>query len=131
MPNNTTTADGDRSTESSGNLAEEIAARFLARNGLKIIVRNYRCRGGEIDLVCRDGSTIVFVEVRLRQDSRFGCAAASITAAKQQRIILAAQMWLGGAGRRHANQPCRFDAILLDRLDPARIDWIRGAFDAS
>ena len=50
---------------------------------------------------------------------------------KKQRIILAAQMWLGGAGRRHANQPCRFDAILLDRLDPARIDWIRGAFDAS
>ena len=114
-----------------GRRAEDEAARHLESHGLRISARNYRCRGGEIDLIADDGGCIVFVEVRLRQDSRFGGAAASITAAKQQRIILAAQMWLGGAGRRHANQPCRFDAILLDRLDPARIDWIRGAFDAS
>jgi putative endonuclease len=109
----------------------DLAATYLQGHGLGILARNVRFRGGEVDLIADDGGCIVFVEVRLRQDSRFGGAAASITAAKQQRIILAAQMWLGGAGRRHANQPCRFDAILLDRLDPARIDWIRGAFDAS
>ena len=114
-----------------GHAAETLAATYLQGHGLGILARNVRFRGGEVDLIADDGGCIVFVEVRLRQDSRFGGAAASITAAKQQRIILAAQMWLGGAGRRHANQPCRFDAILLDRLDPARIDWIRGAFDAS
>ena len=47
-----------------------------------------------------------------------------------RRVVQAAQLWLGGAGRPHASRPCRFDAVLLDRLDPARIDWIRGAFDA-
>jgi len=113
-----------------GQAAEALAAAYLQAHGLGILARNVRFRGGEVDLIALDGDGIVFVEVRLRRNSRFGGAAASITPAKQRRIVLAAQMWLGGAGRRHANQPCRFDAILLDRLDPARIDWIRGAFDA-
>ena len=128
MPNNTTTADSDRSTESSGNLAEEIAARFLARNGLKIIVRNYRCRGGEIDLVCRDGSTIVFVEVRLRRSHAFGGAAASVTATKQRRIILASAHYLHS--QRLDDADCRFDCILLDQLSADRIEWVRDAFAA-
>ena len=128
MPNNTTTADGDRSTDSSGNLAEEIAARFLARNGLKIIVRNYRCRGGEIDLVCRDGSTIVFVEVRLRRNHAFGGAAASVTATKQRRIILASTHYLHS--QRLDDADCRFDCILLDQLSADRIEWVRDAFAA-
>ena len=114
-----------------GAAAEALAARHLERHGLTVIARNVRCRGGEVDLVADDGRSIVFIEVRLRKNSRFGGAAASITVSKQQRVILAAQHWLAGAGQRHANRACRFDAILLDRLDPARIDWIRGAFDAS
>ena len=128
MPNNTTTANGDRSTESSGNLAEEIAARFLARNGLKIIVRNYRCRGGEIDLVCRDGSTIVFVEVRLRRNHAFGGAAASVTATKQRRIILASTHYLHS--QRLDDADCRFDCVLLDQLSADRIEWVKDAFAA-
>jgi len=63
--------------------------------------------------------------------ARFGGAAASITATKQRRVILAAQHWLAGAGRAHAQRPCRFDAVLLDSLEPPRLEWIRGAFDAS
>ncbi|TXH83817.1 YraN family protein [Thauera aminoaromatica] len=114
-----------------GAAAEALAARHLERHGFHIVARNVRCRGGEVDLVADDGHSIVFVEVRLRKNSRFGGAAASITASKQQRVILAAQHWLAGAGRRHANRACRFDAILLDGLDAARIEWIRGAFDAS
>ena len=109
---------------SAGALAEEQAARFLAGRGLKILARNYRCRGGEIDLVCRDGATLVFVEVRLRTNRDFGVAAASITPAKQRRIVLAANHYLAGKPL----PACRFDAVLLDGT---RIDWIRNAFDAS
>ena len=113
-----------------GHAAETLAATYLQGHGLGILARNVRFRGGEVDLIALDGDSVVFVEVRLRRNSRFGGAAASITPAKQRRIVLAAQLWLGGAGRPHASRPCRFDAVLLDRLDPARIDWIRGAFDA-
>ncbi|MBV2235026.1 MAG: YraN family protein [Sterolibacterium sp.] len=109
-----------------GDSAEELAARFLERNGLQVVTRNWRVRGGEIDLICRDGHTLVFVEVRLRRGQGYGGAAASITATKQRRIILAAQHYLSG----QAECFCRFDAILLDALDPARIEWLRDAFSA-
>lgn len=114
-----------------GAAAEALAATYLERHGLSILARNVRCRGGEVDLIAIDRASLVFIEVRLRSNSRFGGAAASITAAKQRRVIFAARYWLCGAGRRYANQPCRFDAVLLDRLDEERIEWIRGAFDAS
>ena len=107
-----------------GARAEEQAARFLAGRGLKILARNYRCRGGEIDLVCRDGATLVFVEGRLLTNRDFGGAAASITPAKQRRIALAANHYLAGKPL----PACRFDAVLLDGT---RIDWIRNAFDAA
>jgi len=109
---------------STGSAAEEQAAQHLARHGLKILTRNYRCRGGEIDLVCRDGATLVFVEVRLRTSRNFGGAAASITPAKQRRIALAARHYLAG----RPLPACRFDAVLLDG---ANIDWIKNAFDAT
>ncbi|HTP47327.1 MAG TPA: YraN family protein [Casimicrobiaceae bacterium] len=106
----------------SGAAAEALAASFLQARGLEIVARNYRCRGGEIDLVARDGSTLVFVEVRLRRGSAFGGAAASITAAKRRRLTHAARHYLGRLGR---EPPCRFDAILLDNLASARIEWLR------
>lgn len=113
-----------------GASAEALAAAHLESRGLVILARNLRCRGGEVDLIASEHGCIVFIEVRLRSNGRFGGAAASITPAKQRRVVLAARSWLAGAGRAHANAPCRFDAILLDDLDPARIDWLRGAFDA-
>lgn len=111
-----------------GAAAEALAAEHLAAHGLRVIARNVRCRGGEVDLVCLDRSHVVFVEVRLRRNNRFGGAAESITAAKQRRVLIAAQWWLGGAGRRFRDAACRFDAVLLDGT---RIDWIRNAFDAA
>lgn len=113
-----------------GAAAEALAAAHLGEHGLRVIARNVRCRGGEVDLVCLDRGQVVFVEVRLRRSGRFGGAAESITAAKRRRVLIAAQWWLGGAGRRFRDAPCRFDAILLDALDPARITWLAGAFDA-
>jgi putative endonuclease len=107
-----------------GAQAEEQAAQFLAAHGLKILKRNHRCRGGEIDLVCRDGATLVFVEVRLRTGRAFGGAAASITPAKQHRLVQAANHYLAGKPL----PACRFDAVLLDGES---IEWIRNAFDAA
>jgi putative endonuclease len=95
---------------------------FLARHGLVIVERNWRRRVGEIDLVARDGDVLVFVEVRLRRRSDFGGAAASITGAKRARMIAAAGLYLA---RLRQTPACRFDAVLLDALDPARIEWLR------
>lgn len=104
-----------------GAAAEALAAEFLEARGLTIMARNYRCRGGEIDLIARDGDTLIFVEVRLRSDPGFGGAAESITAAKKRRLRFAAAHYLSQLSR---EPPCRFDAILLAALDPGRIEWL-------
>lgn len=109
-----------------GARAEALAARFLAARGLRVLTRNFRVRGGEIDLVCDDDGTFVFVEVRLRRRNDFGGAAASITAAKRRRLTLAARHYL--AHRPEA--PCRFDCVLLSGLDEADTVWLRDAFAA-
>jgi putative endonuclease len=107
-----------------GDLAEALAADYLKARGLRLIERNYNCRLGEIDLILADGPALVFAEVRLRRSLDYGGAAASITAAKRQRILRAARHYLSGRPER----PCRFDVILLDALDPGRIEWIKDAF---
>ena len=112
----------------SGADAEELCAQLLRKAGLRILARNWRCRHGEIDLVAEDRGTIVFAEVRLRRNARFGDAGESITAAKRARIIAAARLYLAA---RRADCDCRFDVLLLDRLDGAGIEWIRNAFAAS
>jgi len=112
--------------QSSGAAAEDLAAVWLKRQGLTVLARNYRIKGGEIDLVCRDGDTLVFVEVRLRSHGGYGGAGASITPAKQRRLVLAAQHYLQAQGE----QPCRFDCILLSGLDEQQLEWIRNAFSA-
>lgn len=109
-----------------GAAAEELAARHLLAKGAAILARNYRVRGGEIDLIVRHGRELAFVEVRLRTRSDYGGAAASITPAKQRRLILAAQHYL----QQHGEQPCRFDCILLDALDADAIEWVQGTFSA-
>lgn len=109
-----------------GAAAEALAAAHLARHGLAVLERNYRVRGGEIDLICRDGRTLVFVEVRLRRNAGYGGAAASITPTKQKRLILAARHYLA----RLPETPCRFDCVLLSGLGDADIEWIRDAFSA-
>jgi putative endonuclease len=105
-----------------GAQAEEMAAAFLAERGLTIVARNFRRRCGELDIVARDGETLVFVEVRLRRNASFGGAAESITAAKRARLTAAAGLYLARLNRA---PPCRFDAVLMDALDSARIRWVR------
>ena len=103
--------------------AEERAAHFLASRGLSIVSRNFRTRFGEIDLVARDGATLVFVEVRLRTREDFGGAAESVDPPKRGRIIAAAHAYLALLA---AEPPCRFDVVTLDGDS---IEWIAAAFD--
>jgi putative endonuclease len=117
-------SDHDTTTRA-GQIAEDRAARFLEQRKLPVIARNHRCRGGEIDLVCRDGRTLVFVEVRSRGNGDFGGAAASITPAKQRRVVLAARHYLAATGK--SGHACRFDCVLFDG---ERIEWIKDAFSA-
>jgi putative endonuclease len=107
---------------SPGARAEALAADFLRRQGLTIVGRNFRTRFGEIDLIARDGPTLVFVEVRLRSSTRFGGAVESITAAKRARLIQAAREYIARTG---GEPTCRFDAILMQRIDASSIDWRR------
>jgi putative endonuclease len=112
----------DRGGTAAGARAEALAASFLARHGLAIVARNYRTRMGEIDLVARDGDTLVFVEVRQRASAAFGGAAESINAAKRARLIAAARAYLAKLPYEPA---CRFDAVLIDGTAPPTIDWRR------
>jgi putative endonuclease len=109
-----------------GARAEELCAALLRRAGLKLLARNWRCRHGEIDLVAEEGGTLVFAEVRMRSGARFGGAAESVTAAKRARLVAAARLYLS----RRPEADCRFDVLLLDALDPERVEWIRDAFSA-
>ena len=110
------------SRDAPGAVAERLASDFLSQRGLVIIARNFRTRRGEIDLIARAGHTLVFVEVRLRTNASYGGAAASITTAKQARLVAAASLYLA---RLPDTPPCRFDAVLLDGLDASRIEWLQ------
>lgn len=108
-----------------GREAERYAETFLQQRALVVLERNYRCRGGEIDLIMRDGTTVVFVEVRMRASSVFGGAAASITGAKQRKLLRAARHYLASL---KSEPPCRFDAVLLSGCNNVDVEWIRNAF---
>ena len=88
---------------------EEEAARFLARSGLAILDRNVRTRAGEIDLVAREGRTIVFVEVKTRRDLEGEPPQAAVNTRKQNRLGRLAQGYL--KSKRIRQSPCRFDVV--------------------
>lgn len=118
------------SAPAAGKAAEDRACKHLRAGGLKLLTRNYRCRGGEIDLVMRDGPEIVFVEVRFRGGGRFGSAAETIDRRKRLRVIGAARHYLQSHPDSR-NRPCRFDVVAIDGAGGAAdLDWIRDAFQA-
>lgn len=120
-----------RNTKAIGDEAETLALAHLQRHGLLLVQRNYRvaggphARGAEVDLILRErDGTLVFVEVRARAQGDHGGALASVTSAKQRRIVRAAQHYLQ---RLPSLPPCRFDVV---GFDGGRIDWVKAAFDA-
>ena len=111
--------------------AEAQALKHLQAAGLRLVARNWRCRGGELDLVMRDRDTLVFVEVRSRARSDFGSASETIDARKQARLTLAARNFLG-AQPEHLQRAARFDVVALDGApgQAQKLEWLRAAFDA-
>lgn len=106
-----------------GDVGEDAALAHLQQHGLVLVERNFSCRGGELDLIMRDGATVVFVEVRRRASSAYGGAAATIGRAKQARLQAAANTWL----RRYRMPPaCRFDVVAIDGV---ALCWLRNAID--
>lgn len=111
-----------------GQAGERLAEAHLTARGLVTLARNYRCRGGEIDLVMRDGRAIVFVEVRTRASRAFGGAEASVDRRKQARIARCAEGYLQAAAGL-ADADCRFDVVALHGGgEHYEVNWIRGAF---
>lgn len=109
----------------SGQAGEDHALAHLLAQGLRLITRNFRCKGGEIDLIMQHHDNLVFVEVRKRANMRHGGAAASVGAAKQARLILAARVYL----QRYQSSPppCRFDVIAIDG---EILSWLKNAIEA-
>lgn len=119
-----------RDSRASGRWAERVARDYLTARGLKILESNYRFKGGEIDLIMRDGETIVFVEVRYRRTSRFGGGAETITRSKRQRVIATARHYLQHTAG-VSESPCRFDVVAISNDAPEHdVEWIPDAFDA-
>lgn len=111
-----------------GAWGERTAEAYLRAGGLTVVDRNWRRRGGEIDLIATDGDTVVFCEVKTRRGTAFGSGLEAVTALKSRRLRRLAAAWLaehGDHGRR-----IRFDVVtvtLVRRGDP-RIDHVKGAF---
>ncbi|OEY66687.1 YraN family protein [Marinobacter sp. X15-166B] len=117
-------------TKQTGDWAETYAARYLEQHGVRIIARNVFSRGGEIDLIGRQGDTLVFFEVRFRRAGSLVSAAESITPQKQRRLIRAASYYL----HRHGlwDNSARFDVIAIDPdgTGTHNIQWIKNAIQA-
>jgi putative endonuclease len=114
-----------------GQAAEDAAARWLARSGLAVLERNVRFREGEIDLVCREGDVIVFVEVKCRRPDWGEGPADAVSWIKRRRLVRLAQRYL--RARRLENARCRFDVVAVT-LPPGGTPAVRhlpAAFDAS
>ncbi|WP_192458358.1 YraN family protein [Musicola keenii] len=104
---------------------EQQARSYLERAGLIFVAANVSCRGGELDLIMRDGSTWVFTEVRYRRNASFGGAAASVTRQKRQRLLHAAAVWLARQGSSLENADCRFDVLAMTGK---QVEWFPNAF---
>jgi putative endonuclease len=113
-----------------GAAMEAEAERWLHARGLRSVARNFRCKAGELDLVMQEGRHLVFVEVRFRRDDSYGGAAASVTGAKQQRLIGAAHAFIESHPR-WRDSACRFD-VLAGSAAAGRLEWqwLRDAFSA-
>jgi putative endonuclease len=123
---NTMTGDPRQALGISG---EDLACAELRRRGYEILERRYRTRFGEIDIIAKDGDTVVFVEVKARLTDDFGGAAAAVTGWKQRRIAAMAVDYL--ARRRLHDCPCRFDVVAVDIEEAGpRITVYANAFDA-
>ncbi len=112
-----------------GMLGEDLACEELKRRGYQILVRRFRTRGGELDIIARDGAVLVFVEVRARSGGSFGTPFDSITWQKQHRLSRMAAVYL--CQKRLPDIACRFDVVGVTRTagGTVNIEVVKNAFD--
>ncbi|MCP4343047.1 MAG: YraN family protein [Desulfobulbaceae bacterium] len=112
-----------------GKIGEQAVAKFLKKYGYKILAQNYRCKLGEIDIIAKDGPVLVFIEVKTRSGTSYGCPAAAVNMRKQRQISKAAQCYL--AEHSLFDSPARFDvvSVLCDHNNNHHFDHINNAFD--
>jgi len=110
-----------------GKEGEDRAARFLMKQGYRIIERNYRTRSGEIDLIALHEGAVVFIEVKTRTSNAFGAPELAVNPRKQQRMVKAA---LGYIKYNKLHQvPCRFDVVAITEAAAQKVELIRNAFE--
>ncbi|NIL94563.1 MAG: YraN family protein [Woeseiaceae bacterium] len=116
-------------TRTLGATGEQLAQRFLARQGLVFVDRNFRCRLGEIDLIARDSNCLLFIEVRYRGVGSYSPAGPTVNVDKQRKLIRTAALYLAKRPQ-YANCVMRFDVIAIDADDQGKckIEWIKDAF---
>jgi len=111
-----------------GNQLETFAKTILEKEGCKIVALNFQCKLGEIDIIARDGSTLIFVEVRYRKHANFGGALASVDYKKQQKLIKTAQLYLI-ENKLTNNTSCRFDVFAIEGpVNRLEYNWLKNAF---
>ncbi|MGE5174282.1 MAG: YraN family protein [Betaproteobacteria bacterium] len=110
-----------------GKQGEDRAARFLAKQGYKILERNYRTPSGEIDLIALHEDAVVFVEVKTRTSDTFGAPELAVTPQKQRRMIKAALAYI--KSKRFHQVPCRFDVVAISTSSEKEIELIQNAFE--
>lgn len=118
---------GSRDTGTLGDAAEKRALQYLVREGLKPVARNFRRRGGEIDLIMMHGNCLIFIEVRYRTSARYSSPALSVDHRKQQKLMRTAAMFIA-TERRFANSPVRFDVVAITGGTKNAFEWIQDAF---
>lgn len=109
-----------------GNLAEEIASRYLSEQGLEILARNYYVRSGELDIVAQDKDMLVFVEVRSKSRIDYGSPEETVSLKKQHFLYRAAEQYL--IKEKKSDMLCRFDVVSIVFADTVRINWYKDAF---
>lgn len=119
-----------RARQALGKIGEDLACREAEKRGYEVIARRYRRRAGEIDIIVRDGATLVFVEVKTREGLAYGAGGDAVGSVKRRRLVEVAIDYL--ARRRLTDCPCRFDVVAIDvsGASPA-IEWYPNAFEIS
>ncbi len=111
-----------------GKFGEDLAARYLKKQGYQILCKNFRCRFGEIDIIAKDSDTVVFIEVKSRRTSTFGHPKFAITHEKQERISKTALYYLKKNDQ--SNCRARFDVVTVNSVDKKTdVEIIKNAFE--
>lgn len=108
-----------------GQQYEQLALDYLMQQGLIFVQQNFQCKAGEIDLIMRDGSTLVFIEVKYRASTAFGGALAAVSTSKQQKLLRSCRWYL--QKYQLSNAPCRIDVLAIEGAAPYQYQWLKNA----